>query len=103
MQRQFDIFANPTASRSSVPYLLVLQNDILADTDFVLCAPLIPRDAFPATHGLNPVIPVAGTPHVLAPDQMAPLPRRMLKTRVETADPHRDVIARAIDLLFFGI
>lgn len=103
MQRQFDIFANPAASRSSVPYLLVLQNDILADTDSVLCAPLIPKDTFPVTQGLNPTIPVAGTLHVLAPDQMAPLPRRVLKTRVETAEGHRDAIARAIDLLFFGI
>jgi hypothetical protein len=103
LQRQFDIFVNPAASRSSVPYLLVLQNDLLGDTYSVLCAPLIPRDVFPATQGLNPTISVAGTLHVLAPDQMAPLPRHMLKTRVETAEGHRDAIARAIDLLFFGI
>lgn len=103
MPHQFDIFVNPVASRKSVPFLLVVQNDLLSDTDAVLCAPLIPRGAFPVTQGLNPSIPVEGIPHVLVPDQMAPLPRRMLKTRVESAGAHRDAVARAIDLLFFGI
>jgi toxin CcdB len=104
MGRQFDVFSNPTASRSAIPYLVVLQSDVLGGTDAVLCAPLIPADAFAATRGgLNPIFVIKGAPHVLAPDQMAPLPRRLLKSPVASLTADRDAIARAIDLLFFGI
>ncbi len=104
MARQFDVFANPTATRTAVPYLVVLQSDVLDHTDAVLCAPLMPADQFAATQGgLNPFFVVRGTRLVLSPDQMAPLPRRLLKSPVASLSDERDSIARAIDLLFFGI
>lgn len=104
MARQFDVFANPLPSREAVPYLLVVQHDFLDQTEGVLCAPLITADRFAAAQGgLNPIILVRGEPHVLAPDQMAPLPRRLLKDRVAHAGAERDTVARAIDLIFFGI
>jgi toxin CcdB len=102
--RQFDVFANPNASRAAIPYLVVLQSDVLDQTDAILCAPLIPADQFPATFGgLNPSFAVKSVRYVLSPDQMAPLPRRLLKAPVASLAAERDAIARAIDLLFFGI
>ena len=104
MGRQFDVFGNPTSSASAIPYVVVLQNDVLDQTESFLCAPLMPADEFAATRGgLNPIFVIKGQPHVLAPDQMAPLPRRLLKGRVASLAAERDAVARAIDLLFFGI
>jgi toxin CcdB len=104
MARQFDVFANPTASRAAIPYLVILQSDALDQTDAVLCAPLMPASQFTATRGgLNPSFVVKDTPHVLSPDQMAPLSRRLLKAPVASLAAERESIARAIDLLFFGI
>jgi toxin CcdB len=101
--RQYDVLANPASSRVTRPYVVILQADLVDDTELVLCAPLMPEGDLIPTLILHPRVGVKGSRFLLLMDEVAPLPRRLLKSPVASLSAERDAIARAIDLLFFGI
>lgn len=103
--RQFDILPNPSRETAArVPYLVVLQNDLLRELSTTVVAPLIQKAEFgrPASV-LNPVFEVQGEQVVLSVAELAGISRHQLGEPVGSVAGRRDEILAAIDLLFTGI
>lgn len=102
--KQFDVFRNPnSASARVVPWLLVLQADLLNEFPTRLVAPLVRPSALkvPATR-LNPVFEIAGERAVMLTQQLGAVPTRSLRERVTNLDPQRAAILGAVDFLLAG-
>ncbi len=103
---QWDVYPNPDArSRSSVPFFVDLQSDLLSELDTRLVAPLVAtkvaRSRLPER--LCPVFRIEGETFVLMPHESGPVDRRILKRRVESLRPHADQIIGAVDAVLSGI
>lgn len=102
---QFDVFPNPAAtSRHIIPYLVVLQSDLLGRFDNVVVAPLRIKaqdTAIPVLR-LNPLVDIGGQVHFLRPQELAAIPVRSLKGCVANLSAQRDEILAALDILFTG-
>jgi len=101
--RQYDVFQNPTPrTRKLMPYLLVLQSDLVSETDAVIVAPLS-KSIHPEGSRLYPEFAVAdGTYTLLTPD-LASIPRIALTELVTNLEKDWNRITAAIDMLFAGI
>jgi toxin CcdB len=102
--KQFDIVENPNKStRTQYPFIVILQHDRLADYSGVIVAPLHPASlAFEKTR-LHPIIRLQNRSFVLITEQMAAIPRILLRHAVGSAADQRYEIIAALDLLFTGI
>jgi toxin CcdB len=100
---QFDVFRHTKSRR--YPYLLDLQADLLRDLATRIVAPLLPlaRLRGKPIGTLNPVIPVAGEPHVIVFQELAAFPASELGDAVASLHARRGELIAAIDLLFTGI
>jgi len=85
-----------------MPYLLVLQHDVVAFTDTVIVAALTPH-IWPVQSRLYPTFEVAGRAHTLLTPDLASLPRLALKEHVINLEDQWARIVAAIDVLFTGI
>lgn len=101
---QYDICKNPDkASRNRVPYLIVLQSDLLSPLVTVVVAPVILERTSSSISKLNPLIAIDGKKFRVSVQDMAGVPRNRLGAVVANAGKqHLDFVA-AIDLLFTGI
>jgi toxin CcdB len=102
---QFDVFRNPDpGSQARIPFVVVLQSDLLDAVDNHVVAPLR------AKHESHIVPVLRLNPHVMIDDEeylvrvqdLATVPRRMLKEKVATLAPQREEILAALDFLFTG-
>ena len=104
--QRFDVFRNPSPrSVNTVPYVVVLQSELLDDLPTRVVAPLVKAAALagrPATR-LNPELEVEGETLFLLTQQVGAVPLRSLTRRVGSLEDRRDVIVAALDLLFSGI
>lgn len=101
--RQFDLFKNPDPiSARRLPYLVVLQSDLLAIVETVVVAPLMPAHRVKVVPRLMPSIGIAGVEHVVLVHDMAAIARNQLKRQVGTAAAKRDELIAAVDLVFTG-
>jgi toxin CcdB len=102
---QFDVFPNPSVqSRDKIPYLVVLQSDLLDDFDNAIVAPLRIKaqdKAIPVLR-LNPTVDINGQSHFLRTQELAAIPVRSLKGCVANLSSQRDEILAALDILFTG-
>jgi toxin CcdB len=101
---QFDVYRNPDSrSRRTIPYLLVVQSDLLEDLATCAVVPLVDASRFgkPATR-LNPVFTIENTHVVMSTAEIAGIPRRVLSQRSGSLSAQRDAIVAAIDFLIFG-
>ena len=102
--RQCDVFSTPSERVSpNVPFILVLQSDLIFQTMTVVVAPLVKADRLRENQALYPVFEITGIRVALVTTELATLPRRVLKDYVMTLEAERHRILRAIDLLFTGI
>ena len=103
---QFTVYANNnTATRTTYPYLIDVQSDLLSALSTTLVIPLIPAalaKSFQLTK-LNPDVTVEGTTFSLMTQDMASISRTQLTHVVDDLSHDRDRITAAINLLFFGI
>ena len=102
---QFDVYRNPNpASVRTVPWLLLIQSDLLDDFPTRMVAPLVKPAALsvPATR-LNPAFKIDGEPAVMLTQQLGAVPRRSLKHKVASLERHRTEIIAAIDFLLGGV
>jgi toxin CcdB len=100
-----DVYRNPdTASASLLPFLLDIQSNLLADLPSCMVIPLARPEAIEAMPilRLNPKVSIDDTTLILLTQDMAPVPRRMLRTAVANLTPHREDILAALDFLFTG-
>jgi hypothetical protein len=80
-----------------------IQTDLGAETAYVLCAPVVRRDAWGAPIPvLHVPVQIDGETHLILMSQMIALPSRSLGPSVGSAAAVRDEIVRAVDLLVVG-
>ena len=103
---QWDVYPNPSPrQRGEVPYLVVLQSDLLEVLVTRLVAPLVRplpgRAALPER--LSPRFEVQGEPVLLLPQEAGPIAARMLKDPVGSLRPQSHRIVDALDAVISGL
>ncbi len=100
-----DVFVNPDADTAkAIPFLLDIQSNLLDDLPTRVVIPLVYPEAIETLPilRLNPKVSVAETALVALTQDMAALPRRLLKSPVANLSSQREEILAAIDFLFTG-
>jgi len=103
---QFTVCRNRNPqTRSTVPFLLDVQNDLLDDLETRVVVPLCPKSAMKgkALRTLMPVLAIEGESFVMLTPQMAGIPKSELGAPVARLEQHRFEIIAAIDFLLTGI
>jgi toxin CcdB len=101
---QYDVFSNPSGSASDgIPYVVVIQSDLLDALATRLVMPLaVPDATIKAPAALCPVILVNGKRlHALA-HYAAPLPSRLLREPVDNVRTQASVLVSAMDAVLSG-
>jgi len=104
--RRFDVFRNPNAAASKhLPFLLVVQSELLEDLPTRVVIPLVRASALKNQSAtlLNPEFDVEGIHVVALAQQLAAVPISALRKHVTSLEAHRESILRALDFLFSGI
>jgi len=102
---QFDVFANTDAeSASVVPYVLDVQSNFLDRLSTCIVIPLATPEALDTLPilRLNPSLSIDGKAVVALTQDMAPVPRRLLRHPVANLSSQREEILAALDFLFTG-
>lgn len=102
---QYDVFANPSQSASSgIPYVVVIQSDLLDALATRLVIPLAEPDAdTKVPTALCPLITVKGQRlHALA-HYAAPMPAKLLKRPIDNVAPQSSLLISALDVVLSGI
>lgn len=101
--RQYDVYRNPnTRRRKAMPFLVVLQADVVAETDSVIVAALAPLE-MQSPSRLYPEFEVEGYSYTLLTPDLASVPREALVDRVGSLASEWPRIAAAIEVLFTGV
>lgn len=103
---QFTVCRNKNPqTRSAVPFLLDIQNDLLQDLETRVVVPLRPVSALQgqALRTLMPVLEVEGERFIMVTPQMAGIPKSELGAPVTRVEQYRFEIIAAIDFLLTGI
>jgi toxin CcdB len=104
--RRFDVFRNPSAvAAKHIPFLLVLQSDLLHELPTRVVAPLARANAIkgPSVTMLNPELEIGGARLVMLTQQLAAVPLDALRKYETNFESQREAILRALDFLFSGI
>ncbi|MCX8085274.1 MAG: CcdB family protein [Rhodocyclaceae bacterium] len=102
---QFDVYRNPDReTQARMPYVVTLQSSLLSDLDHHVVAPLriAEDDSVVPMLRLNPIVLIDGQRFHLRIQDIAAVPRRLLKTPVANLSSQREEILAAIDFLFTG-
>jgi len=86
-----------------MPYVVVLQSDVVSETSFVIVAPLVPALPTSKPSRLYPTFDIVGRRHMLLTPDLASLPRKALAEPVASLSEQRFQIIAALDILFTGI
>ena len=99
---RFDVFANPDASdRSTIPYMLDVQNDFLDILETRVVVPLYASSRFSAcVRNLNPVFEIAGKSVVMDTLSIGAIPTAALRRPVANLADQQLDIQDALDTLF---
>lgn len=102
---QYDVFTNPSASATDgIPYVVVVQSDMLDGLPTRLTMPLAVLDAatkVPTT--LCPVIAVKGRRLNALAHYTAPLPAKALKRPVDNVAAQASALVSALDAVLSGV
>lgn len=104
--RRFDVFRNPELrGAKAVPYLLVLQSELLDALPSVVVVPLVRRVVLAGAPAqkLNPGLSVEGDNVYMLTQQIGAVSLKSLSKRVGNLEPERAEITQALDFLFSGI
>lgn len=103
---QFTVYQNKNVqTRSAVPFLLDVQNDLLNDLETRVVVPLCPLSSVKGKplRALTPVLEIEEEPYVMLTPQMAGIAKRELGASVTHLERYRYEIVAAIDFLVTGI
>lgn len=103
---QFDVFVNPSArSRETVPYLVVLQSDLLDALETRLVAPLVRSGVADAQlpRRLCPSFVVRREALLLLPQEAAPVLARHLREPVASLRSEAHRLVDAVDAVLSGV
>lgn len=100
-----DVYPNPDRRTATViPFVVDIQSELLDSMPGCVVIPLARADeldTLPVLR-LNPTFKIEGLTLIALTQDLAPVPRRMLKAPVANLTPHRDDILAALDFLFTG-
>jgi toxin CcdB len=97
---QFDVHRSPNRSRTSTPYLLVIQRERYDSTPYRVTVPLILSSEFRhSDRHLNPAFTIEGKQVVMDPLNIVTLPSKVLGTAIDNLAQHEVAIIQAIDEL----
>ena len=95
---QFDVF------RLKSGILVVdLQTDLIGLQVSRIVAPLREAGRYAAFPGLTPLVEVEGSAWIVRVQEIAALPGTELRDRVTSLAAERDMLKRAVDILFDGV
>ncbi len=103
---QWDVHSNPSArTRADLPYLVVVQSDLLASLSTRFVVPLARSRAAPAglPRSLAPVFEVAGEALFLLPQEAGAIDFRLLRQPVASLRSESHRIVEALDAVISGI
>lgn len=103
---QFDIYKNPSRNtRADFPYILNVQNPVIADIATRIVIPLGKLDRFKNEKmaKLTPVLTHRGQKLLMLTPQIASVPARLLKKPAGSLKHYRDEIIAALDFAITGI
>ena len=106
LMRRLDVFRNADrASAKHIPFLLIVQSELLDDIPTRVVVPMVVPHALggPPAKMLNPEFEIEGQNVVMLTQQLAGVAVQRLKVRVANLDDRRHDIVRALDFLFSGI
>ncbi len=84
----------------SFTQVIDVQANLLSPLATRVVVPLLPQAALPKPiRDLNPVLDLAGAPHILLAQAIASVPRAELGAPIATLAAHQDAITRALDTL----
>lgn len=101
-----DVYKNrDPETEASLPYVLDVQSDLLAGLPTVIVVPLARPESIEEMPilRLNPKVDIDGQALVVLTQDLAAIPRRLLKSPVANLSPQRDNVLAALDLLFTGL
>jgi toxin CcdB len=97
---QFDVHLNQGRTRTSVPFVLVIQSDRYEATTHRVVIPLVLRSELRTPdRNLNPSFTIDGQVVVMDTLQLATLPAKALGPKVGSLDQDHLTIIRAMDAL----
>jgi toxin CcdB len=100
-----DVYRNPDHRTAAViPFVLDIQSNLLGELPASVVIPLAHAaslETLPMLR-LNPQISIEGAELIALTQDLAPVPRRMLKHPVANLSAQRDEILAALDFLFTG-
>ena len=101
---QFSVYRNQNPDTSAnIPFLLDVQNDLLETLHTRVVIPLYLREAFSApARQLNPCMEIEEHSLVLATQELAGVPIKVLGPEVTNLKQQREQIIAALDLLITG-
>lgn len=102
---QFDVHRNNAPSKRVVPYLLDVQNDLLARLSTRVVMPLVRPGELanrPIRH-LHVEVEVAGERFYALGSELAAVPRSVLGKRVANLAARRADLVRAVDVILAGV
>lgn len=103
---QFDVFPNPSPRmREKYPFVVDIQNDLLGSLATRMVVPLATTQlaSSEVPRGLCPVFKVQGQQLMLLPFEAAPMPKRLLKTGVQSLKLSAGEIIAAMDAVISGV
>ena len=102
--RQYDVCRNgDRSSRSRIPFLIVLQSDLLSPLETVVVAPVVAEREALTIKRLNPRLMLSGKAYRVVMQELAGIPRQRLGQAVANVrDRHAEFVGAA-DLLFTGV
>ena len=103
---QWDVYLNPSPRmRDALPYVVVVQSDLLGVLGTRLVAPLarhLPTQPGMTTR-LSPTVDVQGEPVVLVMQECAPVDARALREPVASLRTQSHLIVGAMDAVISGV
>jgi toxin CcdB len=103
---QFDVYQNPSPrTRNLYPYIVDIQNPIIADIATRIVVPLGVFKSFKSESlkGLTPEIEYNGESLLLLIPQIASIPSKSLRQPIGSLEHFRDEIIAALDFAITGI
>jgi len=103
---QFDVYPNPSPrSRSTHPYLVDVQSDLLDALPTRLVVPLVVTQLAAASvpKRLCPLFTIQGQTLMALPFEAAPLPKRLLTDPVDHLGTQADELISAMDTVLSGV
>lgn len=103
---QFAVHRNKNpVTKSTVPYLLNIQSELIDELDTRVVIPLYPATALQGNplKTLTPVFEIEGKQYILMTPQLAGIAKKQLGAQVADLARARNEIIAALDLLISGI